>query len=50
MLLIVGDQEIADGTVTVRRYGIQEQRTMPLAELKDSVLAEIEARRHVTEW
>lgn len=27
--LVVGDQEMADGTVTVRRHGEKETRTMP---------------------
>ncbi len=50
MLLIVGDQEVADESVTVRRYGIAEQRTMPASEMAAMVLAEIKRRAHVTEW
>lgn len=50
MLLIVGDQEIEDDTVTVRRYGIREQRTMPAAELSAMLLGEIKRRTHVTDW
>ena len=50
MLLIVGDDEIADESVTVRRYGIREQRNMPMAEASAMILSEIKERRHVTQW
>lgn len=30
--LVIGDQEVADGTVNVRRYGQQDSETMPLKE------------------
>ena len=50
VLLIVGDQEVADESVTVRRYGIEEQRTLPQTEMAAMVLAEIRRRAHVTDW
>ncbi|HSR53117.1 MAG TPA: threonine--tRNA ligase, partial [Acidobacteriota bacterium] len=50
ILLVVGEKEQADETVTVRRYGIRKQKTMKLAEFSDMVKSEIEARRHVREW
>ena len=31
--LVIGEQEVEAGTVTLRRYGSREQRTMPVAEL-----------------
>ncbi len=50
MLLIVGDQEIENGGVTVRRYGINEQKEMDLGPFVDMVIDEIATRRHVREW
>jgi len=50
ILLIVGEKEEADGTATVRRYKIKQQKTMSLDDLRDMVLAEIKERRHVQEW
>jgi len=50
LLLIVGENEQADEAVTVRRYGIKEQRTLKLAELVDLVEREIRARKHVKSW
>jgi threonyl-tRNA synthetase len=44
-LLIVGEREQADRTVTLRRYGIAEQTTLPLAEF-EAVIAEAIAERH----
>jgi threonyl-tRNA synthetase len=38
ILLVVGEKEMADGSVTVRRYGEQEQATMPF----DEFLVEVE--------
>ena len=36
-LLIVGEREQADGTVTLRRYGHKEQHTMPFADFKTAL-------------
>ena len=43
-LLIVGEREVADGTVTLRRYGVKRQTTMPLAEF-EAALAKTIAER-----
>ena len=43
-LLIVGEREAADGTVTLRRYGERRQVTMPLADF-ERVLLEAIAKR-----
>lgn len=45
IVLVVGQQEQQDGTVTVRRYGEQEQQSMAFAQLRDEVLSEIRERR-----
>jgi threonyl-tRNA synthetase len=42
--LIVGEREQEDGTVTLRRYGVREQQTMPAAEFKAWVLGQIKGR------
>jgi len=47
ILLIVGEQEQTDETVTVRRYKIREQQTMPFAEFKAVLREEIRTRTHV---
>jgi threonyl-tRNA synthetase len=49
IILIVGPGEEQAGTVTIRRYGIQQQQTMPAAEFEAVVLKEIKDRRHVKE-
>lgn len=43
-VLVVGEQEAANGTVTLRRYGVEQQQTMPVAELEARVLAAIAGR------
>ena len=43
-LLIVGERETADGTVTLRRYGERKQITLPLADF-ERVLLEAIAKR-----
>ncbi|MDP6942573.1 MAG: threonine--tRNA ligase [Myxococcota bacterium] len=43
-LLVVGEREQADGTVTLRRYGSREQTTMPMAEFTDRLLTAIKTR------
>lgn len=42
--LIVGEKEVADGTVTLRRFGHDEQKTMPIDEYKAWLLEQISAR------
>ncbi|MYD45749.1 MAG: hypothetical protein F4W92_05300 [Gammaproteobacteria bacterium] len=36
-LLVVGSQEEQDQTVTLRRYGIREQLTVPFEQFQDSI-------------
>ena len=43
-LLIVGEREEEQGTVTLRRYGVREQETVPFAEFEARVLSAIAAR------
>jgi len=50
ILLVAGAREQEQGTVTVRRYGIEQQRSMDLAAFHEMVSAEIRNRRHVTAW
>ena len=43
-LLIVGARETADGTVTLRRHGVREQTTMPLAAFEAALARAIATR------
>ena len=43
-LLIVGNQEEQDQTVTLRRYGIREQMTLPLRQFQESIHQTIQRR------
>ena len=43
-LLIVGEREQADGTVTLRRHGLKRQRTLPLDEFEAWLHEQISAR------
>lgn len=43
-ILVVGEREQADATVTLRRYGSQEQTTMPLAAFEADLLERIRRR------
>ncbi len=43
-LLIVGEKEQADGTVTLRRYGEREQHTMTIDAFEDALLRTIRKR------
>jgi threonyl-tRNA synthetase len=43
-VLVIGEREVEDGTVTLRRYGSREQRTMPVDDFRNLVLAAIAAR------
>jgi threonyl-tRNA synthetase len=44
-LLIVGEREAADRTVTLRRYGSREQHTLSLEEFEGALLTTISERR-----
>ena len=44
-LLIVGEREAADGTVTLRRYGVKQQATMPFERFEAAVRDAIAGRR-----
>ncbi|MDC3952592.1 threonine--tRNA ligase [Polyangium jinanense] len=50
ILLVVGGKEETEQTVTVRRYGIKEQKAMPLAGFVEMLSQEIKERRHVKSW
>ena len=43
-VLVVGEREQTEGTVTLRRYGSRDQASMPLAEFKTRLLAAIAGR------
>ena len=43
-LLIVGEREAAAGTVTLRRYGVREQTTMPFAAFETALASAIASR------
>ena len=43
-LLVVGEREQADNTVTLRRYGVQRQQTMPLDEFEAWIGEQIATR------
>ena len=43
-LLVVGEREKADGTVTLRRYGVKQQTTMPFAEFEAALAKTIKER------
>lgn len=43
-LLIVGEREVADRTVTLRRYGVKQQTTMPLDAFEAALAKTIAAR------
>jgi threonyl-tRNA synthetase len=43
-VLVIGEREAAEGTVTLRRYGSQVQRSMPVGELVDLVGRAISTR------
>ena len=43
-ILVVGEREQADGTITLRRYGRRDQESMPAAEYRARVLAAIATR------
>jgi threonyl-tRNA synthetase len=43
-ILVIGEQEIEDGTVTLRRYGVKEQETLSLAAFQAWILERISTR------
>jgi threonyl-tRNA synthetase len=43
-VVVVGEREVEQETVTLRRYGEREQETMPLFELEARLLAAIAGR------
>lgn len=43
-VLVIGEREAADGTVTLRRFGKEEQQTMPFPEFKRWLLERIASR------
>jgi len=43
-VIVIGEREVEDSTVTLRRYGSREQRSMPYAEFKDRLLGAIRTR------
>jgi threonyl-tRNA synthetase len=45
VLLILGEKEEAAGTVTVRRYGREEQATLPYEEFRAALLDDIRTRK-----
>jgi threonyl-tRNA synthetase len=45
LLLIIGEKEAAEGTVTVRRYGFTEQQVMARAAFADLLRTEVRERR-----
>ena len=49
-LLVVGEEEVTNQTVTVRRYHTKEQRTVPAEKLVELLKLEISHRAHVKDW
>lgn len=49
-LLVLGANEAETDTVTVRRYGIQEQRSFSVTEFIARLEREIKTRKHVKVW
>jgi threonyl-tRNA synthetase len=47
IVLVLGGREQEQGSVTVRRYGIEKQESMPLETFLDTLASEIATRRHV---
>ncbi|MCB9726993.1 MAG: threonine--tRNA ligase [Deltaproteobacteria bacterium] len=43
-VLVVGEREVEDGTVTLRRYGVQQQETLPFAAFQERLLTAIRTR------
>jgi threonyl-tRNA synthetase len=45
VILVLGNREIEQDTVTVRRFGSQAQQTLPVTELIEQLQAEIFSKR-----
>ena len=43
-VLVIGEKEQTDGTVTWRRYGVEEQQTLPAEAFKSEILRRIQER------
>jgi threonyl-tRNA synthetase len=43
-ILVIGEREQIDGTVTWRRYGMEQQTTLPLSEFETQILTKIRTR------
>ena len=43
-LLIIGEREVADGTVTLRRYGQRDQHTMSVEAFESALIQAIKRR------
>jgi threonyl-tRNA synthetase len=43
-MLVIGEREVQNQTVTLRRYGKQEQQTMPAAQFEEWLLGQIRSR------
>ena len=43
-MLIVGEKEVEAGTVSVRRHGVGDQGSLPLADFTNRILKEIESK------
>ncbi|NSL51528.1 threonine--tRNA ligase [Calidifontibacillus erzurumensis] len=46
-MLVVGDQEIKDNSVNVRKYGEKDSKTVPFAEFIQALKIEVERKGHV---
>lgn len=49
-LVVIGEEELENEQVTLRRYQIQEQRKFPLQHFVEMVQKEIRGRLHVRSW
>ena len=47
--LIVGNKEVEENKVTIRRYGIDKQETMGVSEFKSMLMDEIKSRKMLRE-
>jgi threonyl-tRNA synthetase len=43
-VLVIGEKEQASDSVTLRRYGVEEQTTLPAAEFEAQILQKIQSR------
>jgi threonyl-tRNA synthetase len=48
-VIVIGEREELDGTVTLRRYGLEEQRTMPFLEFRAWIKGQIDQRLQTLE-